>query len=146
MLIISLMPTNGRSVESNLVRYFRKLSTYFCNALRRGRNREWIMSLKKFIAILTDHNCEMKKAFWSGSHKLTKTDIEWRDGYIFDKCQFTANCTQMFFLQWKTENALGVLEFQRKRIEKRVATQLYEIDTHINVHQLTGKILYKSTN
>ena len=41
------------------------------------------------MAIHTFHSDEMRKAFWRGLHKSELTDFEWRDGYIFEKCQCT---------------------------------------------------------
>ena len=108
------------------------------------------MSRKKFIAIHTYHNDEMKKAFWAGSHKSTKTDIEWRDGYIFDKCQCTATwvgADDFFFCQWEAENAQDVLDvLTEKGMDEHIFTALYEIDMHIDVNKLTGHIPYKPIN
>ena len=47
------------------------------------------MARKKYMAIHTFHSDEMKKAFFRGLHKSELTDFEWRDGYIFEKCQCT---------------------------------------------------------
>ena len=61
------------------------------------------MNQKKFIAIHTYHSDETKGQFWAGTKGLERTDTEWRDMYIFDKCQCTAvwvGSEDFFFCQW----------------------------------------------
>ena len=105
------------------------------------------MSRKKFIAIHTYHNDEMKKAFWKGNHKSTLTDVDWRDGYIFDKCQCTATWVgpdDFFFCEWEAENPQDVLDvLTKKGLDEKIFKAMYPIDMHIDVNNLTGKIPYK---
>ena len=105
------------------------------------------MGRKKFMAIHTYHSDEMKKAFWKGNHKSTNTDIDWRDGYIFEKCQCTATWVgsdDFFFCQWEAENPQDVLDaLTAKGMDDYIFTALYEIDMHINAEKLTGDIPYK---
>ena len=50
----------------------------------------------------------MKRAFFRGLHKSELTDFEWRDGYIFEKCQCTGHMgwldDDFFFCQWESES------------------------------------------
>ena len=65
------------------------------------------MARKKYMAIHTFHSDEMKRAFFRGLHKSELTDFEWRDGYIFEKCQCTGTWVgddDFFFCQWESEN------------------------------------------
>ena len=105
------------------------------------------MVRKKFIAIHTYHSDEMKKAFWKGNQQSTMTDIDWRDGYIFDNCQCTATWVgndDFFFCQWEAQNAQDVLDvLTEKGMDEYIFTAMYEIDMHIDVDKLTGDIPYK---
>ena len=71
------------------------------------------MARKKYMAIHTFHSDEMKKAFFRGLHKSELTDFEWRDGYVFEKCQCTGTWVgddDFFFCQWESESEEDVLK------------------------------------
>ena len=62
------------------------------------------MARKKYMAIHTFHSDEMRKAFWRGLHKSELTDFEWRDGYIFEKCQCTGHGLAMMIFSFVSGN------------------------------------------
>ena len=105
------------------------------------------MARKKYMAIHTFHNDEMRKAFWRGLHKSELTDFEWRDGYIFEKCQCTGTWVgddDFFFCQWESESEEDVLKaLTSKGMDEYIFTALYPIDMHIDIRNLTGKIPYE---
>jgi|TARA_B100001093_G_scaffold437470_1_gene436396 hypothetical protein len=105
------------------------------------------MARKKYMAIHTFNSDEMKKAFFRGLHKSELTDFEWRDGYIFEKCQCTGTWVgddDFFFCQWESENEEDVLKaLTSKGMDKYIFTALYPIDMHIDIRNLTGKVPYE---
>jgi len=105
------------------------------------------MARKKYMAIHTFHSDEMKKAFFRGLHKSELTDFEWRDGYIFEKCQCTGTWVgddDFFFCQWESESEEDVLKaLTSKGMDEYIFTALYPIDMHIDIRNLTGKIPYE---
>ncbi|HCK76905.1 MAG TPA: hypothetical protein DHW07_07140 [Gammaproteobacteria bacterium] len=104
------------------------------------------MSRKKFIAIHTYHSEETKSRFWSGVKGWERTDTEWRDMYIVDKCQCTAvwvGSDDFFFCQWESESEEDVHDTLSKiGADDYIFTALYQIDMHIDVNNLTGKNPY----
>ena len=74
------------------------------------------------------------------------TDFEWRDGYIFEKCQCTGTWVgddDFFFCQWESENEEDVLKaLTSKGMDKYIFTALYPIDMQIDIRNLTGKVPY----
>ena len=104
------------------------------------------MARKKYMAIHTFHSDEMKKAFFRGLHKSELTDLEWRDGYIFEKCQCTGTWVgddDFFFCQWESESEEDVLKaLTSKGMDEYIFTALYPIDMHIDIRNLTGKVPY----
>lgn len=104
------------------------------------------MSRKKFIAIHTYHSDETKGQFWTGTRGLERTDTEWRDMYIFEKCQITAvwvGADDFFFCQWEAETEEDVHSaLTELGADDYIFTALYQIDMHIDVNNLTGKNPY----
>ena len=104
------------------------------------------MVRKKYMAIHTFHSDEMKKAFFRGLHKSELTDFEWRDDYIFEKCQCTGTWVgddDFFFCQWESESEEDVLKaLTSKGMDEYIFTALYPIDMHIDISNLTGKVPY----
>lgn len=104
------------------------------------------MSQKKFIAIHTYHSDETKGQFWAGTKGLERTDTEWRDMYIFDKCQCTAvwvGSDDFFFCQWESETEEDIHKtLSEMGADDYIFTALYEIDMHIDTNNLTGKNPY----
>ena len=89
------------------------------------------MARKKYMAIHTFHSDEMKKAFFRGLHKSELTDFEWRDGYIFEKCQCTGTWVgddDFFFCQWESESEEDVLKALLKPI-KMDSSRLREVNS-----------------
>ncbi len=105
------------------------------------------MSRKKYIAIHTYHSDDTKHKFWAGTNEVEQTDIEWRDKYIFDKCQCTATwvgADDFFFCQWEAETPDDVLNtLTELGLDDYIFTALYQIDMHIDITNLTGKNPYK---
>ena len=71
------------------------------------------MARKKYMAIHTFHSDEMKRAFFRGLHKSELTDFQWRDGYIFEKCQCTGTWVgddDFFFCHWYAESEQVIID------------------------------------
>ena len=101
------------------------------------------MARKKYMAIHTFHSDEMRKAFWRGLHKSELTDFEWRDGYIFEKCQCTGTWVgddDFFFCQWESESAEDIHEvLEEVGMAGNMITMPQEMHRFVTTYNITDK-------